>query len=570
MAKEKKMILEQNKKELTFYYELIGVTTILLSLIALARLGIVGYYVMMTFRIVFGDWYFAFLLALLLFGIYCLFKHQPLSLLNMRSVGVILLMIALLTFAHFPMHKYVSQFGVSHLKMTFNLYLDYFKNYQEGMVVGGGIIGMLFFYLFYSLFSEVGTIVIVIFISVVGMSFSFNKTIGETIGIGKKIMVKIWKSLKNIKNTIKYGIKVNENQDKKEQDKKKDKRIKFSIDSLSEPVRQNFIITEERHAVGLKKLLGNILNNMNVFYQDITYVISEHVTTFKVETVVNINLDKLYMKLKAVLTERFLITKDIDSPRIKIEIDNIDSNSPYLKTIMLMQKNYLNNLCLPIGIDTNNELVEINFLEINNVLIVEENIDLIIRMYLGYIMMLKIKLFKINNNFTILDINKKYKELEKCKYYHQDIKKKLEEIKDDIEKRLDLLNNNNCQDIFEYNRKVKENLSIEFIFVFNLENVIKQKEEFNLLLYLLQVGKNCGYYFMVHYFAEEILQSSIDSLFGLKILGKNSLNIAEHYIGINPINYLYDDEAFYLYQDELFRFSLAICTEEEKGKIINC
>lgn len=570
MAKEKKMILEQNKKELTFYYELIGVTTILLSLIALARLGIVGYYVMMTFRIVFGDWYFAFLLALLLFGIYCLFKHQPLSLLNMRSVGVILLMIALLTFAHFPMHKYVSQFGVSHLKMTFNLYLDYFKNYQEGMVVGGGIIGMLFFYLFYSLFSEVGTIVIVIFISLVGMSFSFNKTIGETIGIGKKIMVKIWSFLKNIKNTIKYGIKVKEDQDKKEQEKKKDKRIKFSIDSLSEPVRQNFIITEERHAIGLKKLLGNILNNMNVFYQDITYVISEHVTTFKVETVVNINLDKLYLKLKAVLTERFLITKDIDSPRIKIEIDNIDINSPYLKTIMLMQKNYLNNLCLPIGIDTNNELVEINFLEINNVLIVEENIDLIIRMYLGYIMMLKIKLFKINSNFTILDINKKYKVLEKCKYYHQDIKNKLEEIKDDIEKRLDLLNNNNCQDIFEYNRKIKENLSIEFIFVFNLENVIKQKEEFNLLLYLLQVGKNCGYYFVVHYFSKEILQSSIDSLFGLKILGKNSLNIAEHYIGINPINYLYDDEAFYLYQDELFRFSLAICTEEEKGKIINC
>ena len=73
MAKEKKMVLEQNKKELTFYYELIGVITILISLIALARLGVVGYYIMMIFRITFGDWYFAFLLALLLYGIYCLF-----------------------------------------------------------------------------------------------------------------------------------------------------------------------------------------------------------------------------------------------------------------------------------------------------------------------------------------------------------------------------------------------------------------------------------------------------------------------------------------------------------------
>ena len=63
MGKEKKLYLEQNKKELTFYYELIGVGTILMSLLALARLGIVGYYLMMSFRIVFGDWYFVFLFA---------------------------------------------------------------------------------------------------------------------------------------------------------------------------------------------------------------------------------------------------------------------------------------------------------------------------------------------------------------------------------------------------------------------------------------------------------------------------------------------------------------------------
>ena len=146
MAKEKKMVLEQNKKELTFYYELIGVITILISLIALARLGIVGYYIMIIFRIVFGDWYFAFLLALLLFGIYCLFKHHSINVKNMRSIGVILMMVGMLTISHFPMHNYISQFGDNYLKMTFSLYLDYLKNYQEGAVVGGGILGMAFFY----------------------------------------------------------------------------------------------------------------------------------------------------------------------------------------------------------------------------------------------------------------------------------------------------------------------------------------------------------------------------------------------------------------------------------------
>ena len=571
MAKEKKLILEKSKKELTFYYELIGVITILVSLIALARLGIVGYYLMMTFRIVFGDWYFAFLLALLLFGIYCLFKHQPLSLLNMRSVGVICLMISLLTLAHFPMHKYVSNFGTSYLKMTFNLYLDYFKNYEEGMIVGGGIIGMLFFYLFYTLFSSAGTIVIVIFISLVGISFSFNKTIGETLLFIKKIMSKIWNVFKKFRKTIKYDIRVKENEETNDKPTKvkKDKIMKMTIETLSEPVRQNFIITEEKHAAGLKKMLGNILNNMNVFYQDITYVVAEHVTTCKVDTVSNINLDKLYMKLKAMLTERFLITKDIDSPRIKIEIDNIDINPPFLKTVLLMQKSYLNNLKLPIGIDTNNDLVEINFKEHNNVLIIEENLDLVMRMFVGYLMLFKIKLVKNEPDLMIIDSNKKYKKYENCQYYYQDIKGELAKIKIEVDKRLELLNTNNCQNITEYNQKYKGNLDHKFIFICNIESLKDEKEDLNLLMYLLQVSGNCGYNFIVHYADNEVLHSSIDSLFSIKLIGKNSLLSGKHYIGIDPVHYLYEDEAFYLYRDELFRFSLAKCTDEEINKIIN-
>ena len=192
MGKDKKMFIEQNKKELTFYYELIGIICILVSLIALARLGVVGYYTMMVFRISFGDWYFAFLLALLLYGIYCLFKHQSLKIKNMRSIGIVLIMIGVLTISHFPMHNYISQFGENYLKMTFSLYLDYFKNYKEGVVVGGGIIGMLFYYSFYTLFSTAGTIVIVFFLFIVGVSFSFNKTIGESLMFFKNIFKKIF------------------------------------------------------------------------------------------------------------------------------------------------------------------------------------------------------------------------------------------------------------------------------------------------------------------------------------------------------------------------------------------
>lgn len=563
MAKEKKMVLEQNKKELTFYYELIGVITILISLIALARLGVVGYYIMMIFRITFGDWYFAFLLALLLYGIYCLFKHHSISVKNMRSIGVILMMVGILTISHFPMHNYISQFGDNYIKMTFSLYLDYLKNYQEGAIVGGGLIGMLFFYAFYMLFSSIGTIVIVCFLFIVGISFSFNKTIGESFIFFKKITKRVLNGVLKFGKTLKYGIKVTPVSEKKP---KKEKRI--TVDLLTEPYRQNYIITEEKHAVGLKKSISAILNNMNVFYDNVSYLVSEHVTTCTINTISNINLDKLYMRLKSVLSERFLITKDIDSPKIKIEIDNVDTNPPFLKTMFILQSNYSNNLRLPIGIDTNNEIVELNLLERQNVLYIEENIDLVIKVFAGYIIMLMIKLVKIQYQIVLLDIDGQASKLQKNDFYVSDYNNELVKLKKEVERRLELLNANNCNNIEEYNRKTKEHLDYKIIFILNCEKMIKNQRRFEDLMYLLQMGVKVGYYSFVHYMGEEVLSNVIDSLFEVKMIGKESNKNGISYLGINPENYLFDDEAFYIYKDELFRFSMAKCTEEEIKKIL--
>lgn len=563
MAKEKKMVLEQNKKELTFYYELIGVITILISLIALARLGVVGYYIMMIFRITFGDWYFAFLLALLLYGIYCLFKHHSISVKNMRSIGVILMMVGILTISHFPMHNYISQFGDNYIKMTFSLYLDYLKNYQEGAIVGGGLIGMLFFYAFYMLFSSIGTVVIVCFLFIVGISFSFNKTIGESFIFFKKITKKVLNGVLKFGKTLKYGIKVTPVSEKKP---KKEKRI--TVDLLTEPYRQNYIITEEKHAVGLKKSISAILNNMNVFYDSVSYLVSEHVTTCTINTISNINLDKLYMRLKSVLSERFLITKDIDSPKIKIEIDNVDTNPPFLKTMFILQSNYSNNLRLPIGIDTNNEIVELNLLERQNVLYIEENIDLVIKVFAGYIIMFMIKLVKIQYQIVLLDIDGQASKLQKNDFYVLDYNNELVKLKKEVERRLELLNANNCNNIEEYNRKTKEHLDYKIIFILNFEKILKNQRRFEDLMYLLQMGIKVGYYSFVHYMGEEVLSNVIDSLFEVKMIGKESNKNGISYLGINPENYLFDDEAFYIYKDELFRFSMAKCTEEEMKKVL--
>ena len=151
MAKEKTSTIEENKKEFTFLYEVLGIVAILISLISLTRLGIVGKYGMLTFRLLFGDWYFIFLVLLAALGIYFLFVHRSLQIKNIRYLGILLILIALITLTHFSMHNFVIKLEGNELSNTFLLYLDYCKNGRSEMLVGGGIIGALLFYLSYFL-----------------------------------------------------------------------------------------------------------------------------------------------------------------------------------------------------------------------------------------------------------------------------------------------------------------------------------------------------------------------------------------------------------------------------------
>ena len=132
---------------------------------------------MLLFKITFGDWYFLFLFMLLLYGVRALIVHKAINIKTMRIIGIFLILIAVVTISHFSMHRYIKQFGTSYFKMTFSLYLDYFKNYKEGMVVGGGVVGTLLFYLGYKTLGVAGIILIVVCLLFVGSAFVCEKTI---------------------------------------------------------------------------------------------------------------------------------------------------------------------------------------------------------------------------------------------------------------------------------------------------------------------------------------------------------------------------------------------------------
>ena len=118
MAKEKLSEYEQKTKEFIFVYEVAGIVCLLFSLISIARLGIVGKYGMLTFRLFFGDWYFIFLLLLGALGVYFLFVHHRFTIKTIRYLGTVMIALAIITLSHFAMHNFVSKYEGNSFKNT--------------------------------------------------------------------------------------------------------------------------------------------------------------------------------------------------------------------------------------------------------------------------------------------------------------------------------------------------------------------------------------------------------------------------------------------------------------------
>ena len=128
MGKEKKQILQDNKKETLFYFELLGITQIIIGIISIIKLGIVGIYSALIIKLFFGEWYFIIIGLIFINGIRMIIWHEPLKYKNMRFIGIFFIILSLLTFSHFSFHSYISAFEMNNFSLTLNFYLDAFKN----------------------------------------------------------------------------------------------------------------------------------------------------------------------------------------------------------------------------------------------------------------------------------------------------------------------------------------------------------------------------------------------------------------------------------------------------------
>lgn len=555
MAKLKKPTLSMNNKEKAFVYEIIGIVSLLVSIISLARFGLIGKYLVLAFGLLFGDWYFIFIVLVGFFGIYCLVFHKRIELKSVRYYGIILILSSLLVITHFSMHEYVSQFEGNSLKLTINIYFDYFKSNNLSMIKGGGIIGCILFYIFYYLLGGVGAIIISILIFMIGIVFLTKKTIKEFVEMIFNVFKKVYLFFNNRYKSLIKNVKEISNDYLTKENKTPTKR-KLKKEKIKDNVASDLEYCEK-----VVKILKDTFIKLDVNIENISYIICEHIFVFFIKAKQEINYKVLEYEIRDKIKEDFLIKYDKINEQIILELSK-ENPKPLSFNKAIKEIDEKKNIIV-LGIDDRNIIVECT----DNILIIAENQNLLKKYIMSVYAFCSVQKKYDFNDIVILDF---YKKLER--YYSNSINvitdiDYLNTIIEEVDQNLELLNLHHKANIDEYNLLYKNKIKKKYYIIYGIEDLIYQKNYFDKLLYIVQTGRLAGINLILslssNVFLSNILLGSIDK----KILLKNKFEVSEKVIDTSYMDVLNEEvEAFYKDKDLLIRISLLLMSDDEVNK----
>ena len=179
MTKKKQ---KKDKNKFEYSNEIIGVLLILLSIIGMLGYGRAGNFLRSFSVFLVGIAYFPLLVIFLILGVYIIIKRKTPKMVSRESIGVYLIVMAVLTLLHL---EYVKKQPSSELIVeTFRNVMLAFKSPDAIKNCGGGMLGSILAYAFNWAFSSDGIIIVVITLIVLGIILVFNTSI---LGTFKKI-----------------------------------------------------------------------------------------------------------------------------------------------------------------------------------------------------------------------------------------------------------------------------------------------------------------------------------------------------------------------------------------------
>lgn len=202
MAKKKKTKDSSNNS--SYSVELTGLILILIGVIGFG-FGFIGSILKKFAMFLAGTWWMVILIALIILGVYMLYKRKMPKFSDQKLIGLYIFFIIILVASHFEFLKITGN-PKEILMETYNNYMERISTITAGnalntsgvttIVIGGGFIGALFTAALYGLFGKTGTIVILVLLGIFASVLTFNVNLSN---IFKKLfrLIKFKKKEKN-------------------------------------------------------------------------------------------------------------------------------------------------------------------------------------------------------------------------------------------------------------------------------------------------------------------------------------------------------------------------------------
>ena len=189
MAKKKKTSKKQEKKEVSYSVELIGILLILIGIIGFG-FGPVGLLIKKFAMFLMGEWWILVLGLLLYMGGYMLIMRTLPRFFSVRLLGLYILLIVLFVGAHFGyIQNYEPGQIIDNTITTYQSRIATIKSDasilssgQKSLNIGGGIIGAGCSSVLSNMFGSVGTIIVLVALAIVAIVMLFEINLADIFG----------------------------------------------------------------------------------------------------------------------------------------------------------------------------------------------------------------------------------------------------------------------------------------------------------------------------------------------------------------------------------------------------
>lgn len=254
-------LLDERNNEKIVFFEIWGIFLIILAIIIISELGAIGRLLSVFMLLMFGDWYWVFIIYQVYYGVYMITKHKFPKYNSLVIIGMIMIFSSLIVYSHFPIYRYLKTNNQSIVVGSWKLFMKYLNIDYENQIFGGGIVGALLFQLYHVLLGVVGTHIINAIVLANGIAFLFEKSLIDFITDVYKKLTEGYQSVKKF-TKYSYGIMARNNNEKD------DGKEIIVEDSHSEDFTElvNNVDYENEIHVNLKDIIKNFSRNRNQMY----------------------------------------------------------------------------------------------------------------------------------------------------------------------------------------------------------------------------------------------------------------------------------------------------------------